>query len=431
MVRGAGAPADDKPFRPPAVPLITSDPYLSIWSEADHLNDAVTKHWTHHPHPLVSLIRIDDKTYRLMGDDPKDLEAFPQTSVKVLPTRSIYEFDDGHVHVTMTFTSAALPHDLDVLSRPLSYINWSIRSVDNTKHAVVIYDSTSSLLTVNTPQQQVNWDRQTAGDLVTLRSGTTGQTYLTPAGDDTRIDWGYAYVAAPASQAASAIGGSQALIASFMRDGKIPPGDDTRMPRAADDDEPVMAFTFDLGNVAADPVDRHVIVAYDEIWSIRYFGKRLAPYWRRNGATPADLLQSAEKDYPELVKRCEEFDRDLMADMTRVGGAKYAQIAALAYRQCLCACGLAADANKQPLLFTKENTSNGDAATVDVIFPMDPVFIFISPTLAKASLVSVLDYGASERWKFPCTRTIWEPIQTSAAPMTAAKPCRSRKAATF
>jgi hypothetical protein len=394
--------ADEKPFRPPAVPLITSDPYLSIWSEADHLNDDVTRHWTHHPQPLVSLIRIDGKTFRLMGNDPKDVPAFPQASVTVLPTRSIYEFDDGHVHVTMTFMSAALPHDLDILSRPLSYITWAVRSVDNAKHAVSIYDSTSSLLAVNEPNQPVTCERLTAGDLTALRSGTVAQTYFTPAGDDTRIDWGYAYVAAPTSQSASAIGADKSLLQSFVSDGKLPADDDKRFPRPANDDQPVMAFTFDLGTVSAEPIERHVIVAYDEIWSIKYFGKRLAPYWRRDGATPADLLQSAEKDYPQLVKRCEEFDNDLMADLTKVGGARYAQIAALAYRQCLCACGLAADANKQPLLFTKENTSNGDIATVDVIFPMDPIFVFISPTLAKASLVSVLDYGASDRWKFPC-----------------------------
>src|SRR5947209_18556318 len=78
-------------FRPPAVPLVTFDPYLSIWSCADHLNDDVTRHWTKRAHPLVSLIRVDGKSYRLMGNNPKDVPAFAQKSVKVLPTRSIYE----------------------------------------------------------------------------------------------------------------------------------------------------------------------------------------------------------------------------------------------------------------------------------------------------------------------------------------------------
>ena len=162
-----------------------------------------------------------------------------------------------------------------------------------------------------------------------------------------------------------------------------------------------MAFVFDLGQVGAEPVSRQVIVAYDEICAIKYFGKKLRPYWRRNGATPADLLRAAEKDYPDLAKRCEEFDQELMADLTKAGGARYAQIAALAYRQCLAASGLAADANKQPLFFTKENTSNGDIATVDVFFPMDPILLLLSPTLAKATLVPILSYAASGHWKFP------------------------------
>jgi hypothetical protein len=220
-------------------------------------------------------------------------------------------------------------------------------------------------------------------------------------GDDIRIDWGYAYAAAPTAQSTAAIGAATALVESFVDHGSLPSHRDPRMPRAVRDHQPAMAFAFDLGNVGDEPVTRHVIVAYDEIYAIKYFGAKLRPYWRRNGATPRDLLQAAEHDYPQLVERCAEFDRDLMADLTAAGGPRYARIAALAYRQCLAGTGIAADAAKQPLLFTKENTSNGDIATVDVIFPMEPIFILLSPTLAKASLVAVLDYSASKHWKFP------------------------------
>jgi hypothetical protein len=383
------------------VPLVACDPYFSIWSEADHLTDRNTQHWTHREHALASLIRIDGYAYRLMGTKPEDVPAFRQVSLQVLPTRSIYEFEGAGVHVTLSFMTAALPHDLDVFSRPLSYLTWEVRAVDGAIHQVSLYDSTASEIAVNETSEPVVWSRAVAGDLTTLRAGTAEQPVLGSSGDDHRINWGYVYAAALTGQSSSAIGANTILINSFVQSGSLPAKDDSQMPRAAKDGQPVLAFVFDLGSVGAKTVQRQAIVAYDEIYAIKYFGRDLRPYWRRNGMEPAQLLVTAAKDYPSLLARCKDFDLKLMMDMNKVGGERYAQVCALAYRECIAACGLAADANGQPLFFTKENTSNGDIATVDVLFPMDPIWVFFSPTLAKATLVPILSYAASSHWKFP------------------------------
>jgi hypothetical protein len=383
------------------VPLVTFDPYLSIWSAADHLTDRHTQHWTAREQSLVSLVRIDGKAYRIMGVEPADTPALPQVGLKVTPTRSIYEFEGASVHVAITFMTPALPNDLDAMALPLSYITWEIHSVDGAPHAVWLYDSTSSQLAVNQRGQKVEWAREKAGNLTALRVGTVDQRVLGSSGDDHRIDWGYAYAAALSSQANAVIGADQTLVNAFVAGSGLPSEDDQRMPRAVNDEQPVMAFVFDLGSVSGAPVTRQVIVAYDEIYAIKYFGRKLRPYWRRNGETAPEMLRKAARDYPKLARRCAEFDEHLVADATKVGGAKYAQMCALAYRQCAAACGLAADANKEPLYFTKENTSNGDIATVDVFFPMDPQWVLLSPALAKATLVPILSYAASSHWKFP------------------------------
>src|SRR4051812_35981483 len=125
--------------RPPAVPLVTCDPYFSIWSANDHLTDGPTRHWTGKPQRLTALVRIDGKTFRVMGDEPKDLPAAKQTGLTVLPTRTIYSFEESGVRVELTFMTPVLPDDLMVCSRPLTYLTFAAQSTDSATHGVIAY----------------------------------------------------------------------------------------------------------------------------------------------------------------------------------------------------------------------------------------------------------------------------------------------------
>jgi len=57
-------------LRPPAVPLVTMDPFTSVWSFGDHLYEAPTQHWTGRPQQMNGSLRVDGKTYRFLGSDP-------------------------------------------------------------------------------------------------------------------------------------------------------------------------------------------------------------------------------------------------------------------------------------------------------------------------------------------------------------------------
>lgn len=355
-------------LRAPAVPLVAHDPYFSIWSAADRLTDAPTTHWTGRPHPMKSTVSIDGQVFRLMGVEPAGTPALPQIDVNVLPTRTIYRFGNETAEVVLTFLTPSLPSDLDVLSRPVTYLTWDVRSVDGRPHAVRIDFGCGGQMVVNDPNQEFVWERPQVEGLVVSRAGTKDQRVLGQKGDFIMIDWGYAYVAAPS---------------------------DVRTQLTGDG-----AVSFDLGQVGAEKSSCHAMIAYDDLYSIRYFNAPLRPYWRRNGWEASDLLKAAERDYDMLAKRCAAFDSALMEDLTKAGGAKYAALCALAYRQTFAGNKLAADENGMPLLFPKENNSNGCISTVDVLFPQAPFFLLLSPVLTKAMLVPILDYAASPQWPY-------------------------------
>src|SRR5262245_41979612 len=141
-----------------------------------------------------------------MGSSPKELPPLPQVGLRVLPTRTIYDFEGDHLHVTLTFMTAALPDDLDLLARPLTYLTWDVRSADEKEHFVCLFAGASSRIAADPPRQAITWARETIDPLVSLRVGTVSQRVLQRVGDFTSIDWGYLHTAAPAAGCRQAVG---------------------------------------------------------------------------------------------------------------------------------------------------------------------------------------------------------------------------------
>jgi hypothetical protein len=188
---------------------------------------------------------------------------------------------------------------------------------------------------------------------------------------------------------------------TFAQTGSLPESDDLETPDRTARNQPVLAATFDLGQVGSAPVTRRVMLAYDDLYSIEYLQRRLRPYWRRNGTGVAEMLQAAARDYDAIRERAQRFDERLIADLDRAGGPRYAALSALAYRQTLVAHKLVADLNGTPLYFSKENFSNGCIDTVDVTYPSSPFFLLFNPQLLKAQLAPVFEYARLPRWPFP------------------------------
>jgi len=386
--------------RAPATPLITHDPYFSIWSTTDKLTDSDTTHWTGARQPIAGLARIDGKPYRFMGQNPDNVPAMQQTSSTISPTHTQYEFTQSGVTLELTFFTPAIMSDLDVLSRPVTYVTWDAKSTDGGTHQISVLLDVDPIIAVNDRSQQVVTSRNQTATLNVLSVGSREQNLLNRSGDDLRIDWGYFHLAIPRNEdSTTAI--ASGTTDTFTTQGKLPASDSIDMPQPANGDSPHLAATLNFGSVGAQPVSRHLLVSYTEGYAIQYLQRNLREYWQRNNMPVEEMLDTAENQYAELEKRGTSFDKELTADLTKVGGEHYAAIAVLAYRQTIAAHGLAADANGDPMLFAKENFSNGCIATVDVLYPSAPFFLFFQPKLLEAQLLPVLEYASLARWKFP------------------------------
>ena len=527
----------------PAYPLITHDPYFSIWSFSDTLTNLPTRHWTGTDHSLTGIIKVDNKLYRFMGNkghsyetvlpasdeqeyETKYIETQPpaewmkavfddkgwktgkapfgdnnragtswtskdlwvrrsfnlattsfnrlylklqhddnvqvyingekiydvtgythkfiyipitkpgllrkgnnllaiyikntrggqwldaglvqeptiksdnlgvaeQKSLTVTATKTAYTFKAGGVDLDLNFISPLLMSDLEILARPVSYINTGVKSNDGKDHEVQLYIGASSNMATNTPAQKVVASQYENGALSILKVGTKEQPVLQKKGDDLRIDWGYLHVAVP-----TASGAKQYITRSG--DGPTSFQQNKYKTTVLEGQDLVLNTVLSFGKVQQGRKQQTVLLGYDDIYSVQYFTQNLKPWWKSNDSQTIEKeLEEARTNQDEVIAQCLAFDKKLRSDALAAGGETYAELCEMAYRQSIAAHKLVKSPDGELLFMSKENYSNGSINTVDITYPSAPLFLVYNVELLKGMMNGIFHYSESGRWTKP------------------------------
>ncbi|MBR2413910.1 MAG: DUF4965 domain-containing protein [Clostridia bacterium] len=373
-------------LRAPSYPLITVDPYFSVWSPADKLTDTVTVHWTGKPNTIVGTADIDGTVYRFLGKESNEdnSPAMKQIKKDCNALSTTYVFEEANIRLTAVFTSSLLLDDLKIASRPVSYLRITTEPLDGQAHCVKVKIAASEELCLNyRGSEDVETETMTFDGICAAKIGSTTQDILSVCGDDLRIDWGYFYLCTDA-------GNVYTEKRNVPFDEKMPHGDSEEMTFVCAD----ATFCSDS------QVSALFGFAYDDIKSILYFEDRLTSLWNADGTSIQTAITQAFADYEDIFARCEAFSDKLFLDAVRAGGEKYAELLEIAYRQAIAAHKICLDTDGEILFISKECFSNGCAATVDVSYPSIPMFLLYNPELVRGMMRPVFRYARSEGWIF-------------------------------
>ena len=373
-------------LRPSAIPLMTSDPFFSIWSMSDKLNEDVTHHWTGKRNPMSAAVCVDDKIYYLMGQmmcdgDRHSTGYYPvieQTSVEVFPTRTIYCFENSVVRVRLTFTSPLLLNRLDILSRPVSYLEYNIEVIDEKKHNIEFYFDMSTECSVNSYSAKTICRKSD----YSVYFGNVDQNVLSKSGDSVTIDWGYIHISEP---------DAYIINGTTKREGRI---------ENLSFDTPYDTFeVYPYVAVKKKELSGVITIGYDDIQPIEYFGTKLDDYYKKYFSNFEEMFKASVEEYESIKQECIRFDNELMNEAEKVS-SKYQKIISLSYRQIIAAHKLVADEDGNDILLSKECHSNGCIGTLDITYPSAPIFLKYKPDFVISMLRPIVKYANSGAWKF-------------------------------
>ncbi len=350
-----------------------------------------------HCHNTTGGAYTDFGLYSKVKTDNGGVQLATQKSIDVLATNTYYTFVCGPVELDLVFTAPMLIDDYDLLSAPVNYISYQVRSTDGRAHDAQLLLTASPLIAVNKAAQPTVTTQEEHRGVTYLKTGTIEQPILAKTGDGICIDWGYLYL--PNINGDVAITHDEQLRKTFTTTGRLPEGE-RRVAASKPEEMPTLAYRHDFGRVTQ--ASSYALIGYDEIEDIEYFYKRYKGYWAHEGAvTIFDMMQRMNREYSGIMKRCRQLDKTIYDDAFAAGNKQYADILSACYRHVIAAHKLFRDDEGNLLFFSKENNSNGCVNTVDLTYPEAPLFLCYNPELQKAMMTSIFEYSYSGRWTKP------------------------------
>ena len=353
----------------PAYPLISTDPYLSVWSNTDHPADSDTMHWAGERKRITLTAQIDGVNFALIGRHPDSAKA-SLTRRTVTATKTQYGFEANGVKISVSFRAPLLLDDFDILSTPVTYVDIAFASGDGKTHkadACLIWHD--DIVKDGPALQPMIGNAYKSGSLSLAWMGKKHQSLRCHSGDHITIDWGYAYIAADKNASFERVEGHWGLV---LRDSK-----------AVSENKETIRF----------------MLAYDDVASIQYFEYTARAWYARNGKTIVQAIHEMHDRRDEIMARLDALDESLYQKALACGNEAYARLANASYRHTICAHKLIADREGNPIFLSKENDSNGCIGTVDVSYPSMPLYLIYAPELVRGMCRPILKFASLPIWK--------------------------------
>ena len=128
-----------------------------------------------HCHNTTGGAYADFGLFRNIKPAGLEYEVAKQKSVDVLATNTYYTFECGPVELDVVFTAPMLIDDYDLISTPINYISYQVRSTDGQKHDVQFYLSANPLMGVNRESQPTISTYGSQQGVPYVRTGTIEQ----------------------------------------------------------------------------------------------------------------------------------------------------------------------------------------------------------------------------------------------------------------